>query len=999
MSASSQPQPLSTAYYYDPHARCIKCDPALAQVGDDGTIILNGIVVEVTDDRGNIIPSSSFHLQPGKELMGEIVEIIDLDEMDSSGGEVGDRVPQPGPSAITVASATATAGGVLTPSFLELALRLTQEAEDDSFPDISQLLLQKQCQLQSLHAQQYQLLLHKQKKDWLWFNQQHLGEKRLLELEAIHQRESMELQSRQQKEQNEMLDFVIFKCIPLMKSRGQEHREQARVAQTSTSTQTETIVPSSSVSTPTKTIVASSSVSTQTDPIIEGLDTPPPPSSSATFLPDRISTDRQRADEIKAVMRDRYMSRDERQKKLAEIKERFTISSVVPTILTSEKKTTVKIINGGQGHEGPVKDVSLMKEVKQETVAKIAPISGFRHPDHSGPKSGQGGNEAPKSAQDRDGEAPKTAGPSRWNAMVSGAGPSRKPDDVAKDDSDSSVEAGTRDLVNDDGCRDDDQEQSKLSSGYQKASMRWNMAAVKVGTNNLVARSIGGPDASSSAVKEDERPKPSSGDQKASMRVNTAAVKVGRTNLVARSIGCPDSSRIAVKKDTGDYNRPFTAGDKVETSVMDSKSNHDVPDDPLDIATDRIPMKKLIKRLKNNDPSLAVLKLDGRKQIKQDDWQSLFESLEGNSSLTHLSISRCEINDSICIALVLALVENAALVDIRLNNNRGLTDDTGKGLIKILSTNSSLRNVGVARTSLSKNVVHELDSILGKRNSHKRYKIQDERQEKFKELISFSFAGSGLAAEASAAEDDELSNSPSSRMLATRASSKKSLISKGSTRPKESSRRPSISKGKSNSSLIGKGSKSRRPSISKGKSNSSLISKGSNTPKETSRRPSVPKGKSNSSNEDKNTENGRRPSMSKEKSNSSNEDKKIENELLPQRGSIDSLVRGSVTGPAAQNGRLPRRESNDSLRRGSVRGPAAHRQSLLRASVTARTMAQLGEDITNVGVDMSKLREQRKFRGECDTCGRKCYTKTLFKSIPLTIPNMVENGLCLKCNP
>jgi cell fate regulator YaaT (PSP1 superfamily) len=72
---------------------------------------------------------------------------------------------------------------------------------------------------------------------------------------------------------------------------------------------------------------------------------------------------------------------------------------------------------------------------------------------------------------------------------------------------------------------------------------------------------------------------------------------------------------------------------------------------------------------------------------------------------------------------------------------------------------------------------------------------------------------------------------------------------------------------------------------------------------------------------------------------------------------------------------------------------------VLRASVTARTMAQLGEDITNVGVDISKLREQRKFRGECDMCGRKCYTKTLFKTTPLTIQNMVENGRCLKCNP
>ena len=917
MSAASQPQPLSTAYYYDPHLRCIKCDPALAQVGDDGTIALNGIIIEVEDARGNVIPSSSFHLQPGEELMGEVIEIIDLDEVESSGKAGMDRVRQVRSSAKTVASATATAGGGLTPFFLESAMRLMQEAEDDSYSDISQLLLQKQRQLQSLHAQEYQCLLHKQKKDWLWFYQQHLGEKRLLELEEIHQRESMELQSRQQKEQNEMLDFAIFKCIPLMKSHGKEYQEQARVVQTSTSTQTETIVSSSSVSTPTKAIIASSSVSTQTDPIIGGLDITPPLASSAAFLLDRISTDRQRADEIKAVMRDRSISRDERQKKLAEIKERFN---------SSEKKTTVKKNNDGQGREEQVKDVSLMKEVKEEPVTTMLSGFGFQH--HSGSKSGQEGDEAPKTAQHRDDEAPKTALPSRWNAMVSGAGPSRKPDDVAEDDSDSSVGADTRYFVTDDGCRDDDQEQSKLSSGYQKASMRWKSAAVKVGTTNLVVRSIDGPDASRSAVEKDERPKPSSGD----------------------------------------LSHPF---DKVDTAVMDIESNHDVPNDPLDIATDRTPMKKLIKRLKNNDPSLTVLKLDLRKRIKDDDWQSLFESLEGNSSLTHLSISRCEINDSLCVALVLALVENSALVDVRLNCNEGLTDDTGKGLLKILSINSNLRNVGLARTSVSKKVLRELNNILGKRNR----------------------VGSGLAVEASAAEDDELINSPSSKMLTTRASSKKSLNSKGSKADTSHHVSKSTSKsdrrggGGSSSNDNKKTENGSRPSISKGTSNSS------NEYKKTKhgRRPSISKGKSNNSNEDKKAENGRRPSMSKGKSNGSYEDKEIENGRRP------SVI--SNEGRNIESGRISRRGSDESGRRGSITGAAAHRQSVLRASVTARTMAQLGEDITNVGVDISKLREQRKFRGECDTCGRKCYTKTLFKTTPLTIQNMVENGRCLKCNP
>jgi hypothetical protein len=75
-----------------------------------------------------------------------------------------------------------------------------------------------------------------------------------------------------------------------------------------------------------------------------------------------------------------------------------------------------------------------------------------------------------------------------------------------------------------------------------------------------------------------------------------------------------------------------------------------------------------------------------------------------------------------------------------------------------------------------------------------------------------------------------------------------------------------------------------------------------------------------------------------------------------------------------------------------------NRNSVCRASITAKTMAQLGGDnIMNVGVDMSKLREQRKFRGECESCGQKCFTKTVFKTTPLTIPNLVNEGRCLRC--
>ena len=72
----------------------------------------------------------------------------------------------------------------------------------------------------------------------------------------------------------------------------------------------------------------------------------------------------------------------------------------------------------------------------------------------------------------------------------------------------------------------------------------------------------------------------------------------------------------------------------------------------------------------------------------------------------------------------------------------------------------------------------------------------------------------------------------------------------------------------------------------------------------------------------------------------------------------------------------------------------------LRASVTARQMATMGGDlVSGVGADAKTLREQRKMRGECITCGQKCFEKRLFKKTPLSIPHKVFEGRCLKCNP
>ena len=64
-------------------------------------------------------------------------------------------------------------------------------------------------------------------------------------------------------------------------------------------------------------------------------------------------------------------------------------------------------------------------------------------------------------------------------------------------------------------------------------------------------------------------------------------------------------------------------------------------------------------------------------------------------------------------------------------------------------------------------------------------------------------------------------------------------------------------------------------------------------------------------------------------------------------------------------------------------------------------MNYLGSDFNSSGSVMAKsdLTAARTKRGECITCGRKCYKKKLFKMIPIDEPGKVLNGRCLNCKP
>lgn len=65
-------------------------------------------------------------------------------------------------------------------------------------------------------------------------------------------------------------------------------------------------------------------------------------------------------------------------------------------------------------------------------------------------------------------------------------------------------------------------------------------------------------------------------------------------------------------------------------------------------------------------------------------------------------------------------------------------------------------------------------------------------------------------------------------------------------------------------------------------------------------------------------------------------------------------------------------------------------------------MDRFGNDFdsaTGSVMTRAQLEDQRRKRGECVTCGRKCFQKKLFKTIPITDHGRVLNGRCLNCHP
>jgi hypothetical protein len=165
------------------------------------------------------------------------------------------------------------------------------------------------------------------------------------------------------------------------------------------------------------------------------------------------------------------------------------------------------------------------------------------------------------------------------------------------------------------------------------------------------------------------------------------------------------------------------------------------------------PVSVFIKKLKANDPSLTGIILDGRTSITENEWTMLFDSLEENTHLTHLSVADCRLDDDATFSLALALVENETLLSLDLSNNPELTNETGNSLLKVLrQSNVVMKKIIVNGTSISSEVSGKIQDILDDRDETKILeKLQAARKLKIEALLAFS------ASEALSRSSDRLS--------------------------------------------------------------------------------------------------------------------------------------------------------------------------------------------------------------------------------------------------
>jgi DNA-binding protein YbaB len=350
------------------------------------------------------------------------------------------------------------------------------------------------------------------------------------------------------------------------------------------------------------------------------------------------------------------------------------------------------------------------------------------------------------------------------------------------------------------------------TSAHRRASNRWNHAAVAAVTTNTFAQGFTTAQMNVNQEDVEDYPPPSSKVDDGRVQATTIAADLANTASRRGSMEKAQSEASGLtshRRASNLWNRAAVAAVTTNTftqsfpTAQTNVNQEDVDD--------------IIEHLRLNNPALKTLILDGRRFDAS--WERLFDSIEENIFLTKLSVVDCGLNDATVSALVLALVENETLISIDLSHNEELTDETGLGLLKVIKQgNAFVKKINIEGTSISPEVAEKIQDILNERDdSLKLAKMQKAREAKIKALLSVTASDQvrrnrqstrRLSSRDDSDDDDE--DDGGARIPTTKTGSQRSLYSTESKKSGQSSESGDSGLGRRRNKTVPKGSPSNK---------------------------------------------------------------------------------------------------------------------------------------------------------------------------------------------
>ena len=568
-------------------------------------------------------------------------------------------------------------------------------------------LLQKQVNINAEHISQTQLLLTRHQKErhdlnFIPMPSENQREKSRQDMENRHQNELLDLQEIQNREKIEAMQEMLA-GISLAQSESHEgHKHQTHQDAAAVTDQHNQIIDSTTDhkrpkrernASPNDDSVPTTVLHTKLDSIDSSkseLASRSPPNKPI----DRATLDAQKLAEIKALMHDKNLDREERRKKLDEIKNKYTkLSSQIP-----ESNTTANSVHQRKIElQAIMKDRSLSKEErlkKLNEVRKKYPLEqGHRRSTtDDAPRKKVGSTK--KYGRGMSLPVETTAG---HNKDIKRASRSRD----KNTNKSSSRHSEDRELRRVEDIPDHTDNHKRLSqASCSSNSARSGGSDLGGNINGSTAMSFENSfhgeemmmskDASSTQEdtvsseegdcvaelsesfksrrrsSQDDNMHDDDGMDIRSESLKGAQLESGPPSNILNSV--PKLNR---KNSSGSQSKSVTISEPSSANT----SSRSLKTDPLENAeVNKTPIKTLIRKLGKNDPSITVLKLDGRGKIKEGDWETFFETLENNTTLTHLSLGRCGLTDDLVVGLILALVENVTITSLHLKSNKDVTE-------------------------------------------------------------------------------------------------------------------------------------------------------------------------------------------------------------------------------------------------------------------------------------------------------------------------------------